>query len=117
MPVKRTRSTRYTRTWHKTTISSTRITVQGQIETAKKKSNDPVKQIGDSLHSRRGSGASGKSVPVVGNRTSTDVLALDEQTEEVQNSNAPTRGATLADRPGPSDSGEAKASGRTVQHF
>ncbi|KAF2191432.1 hypothetical protein K469DRAFT_556665 [Zopfia rhizophila CBS 207.26] len=87
----------------KTTVASARVDGRGQMEMTKKRaSNDPAKTLGKSLDSRRSSGTSKKSVPIIGNRTSTDALTTGENTESGPNSNAATRGASPDARPGPS---------------
>ncbi|KAF1978344.1 Taz1-interactin-like proteing factor 1 [Bimuria novae-zelandiae CBS 107.79] len=90
----------------------TRIDGQGKME--KKAAADPAKTLGKSLDSRRSSGTSRKSVPVVGggNRNSMDVGdALAESGGP--GSNAATRGASPAGMggPGPSHLRESEASG------
>jgi autophagy-related protein 11 len=91
----------------------------GQMEPTKKKaSNDPTKALGKSLDSRRSSGTSRKSVPVVGNRTSTEVLATGEHAvDSGPNSNVATRGASPAAGRGPSHLRESEASASGVQRL
>ncbi|KAF2687272.1 hypothetical protein K458DRAFT_415536 [Lentithecium fluviatile CBS 122367] len=98
----------------KTTVASARVTGQGQMEpTRKKSSNDPAKTLGKSLDSRRSSGTSRKSAPLVGARNSTEVLPQSQsQSQKPQfesagvdsgpSSNAATRGASPSAGPGPS---------------
>ena len=98
----------------KTAIASVaRVTGQGQMEPTKKKpSNDPAKTLGKSLDSRRSSGTSRKSVPVIGNRASTEGFVIGEHAvESGSNSNTATRGASPANGPGPSHLRESEASG------
>ncbi|KAF2712485.1 hypothetical protein K504DRAFT_499577 [Pleomassaria siparia CBS 279.74] len=95
----------------KSTVASARIVGQGQMEMAKKKaSNDPAKTLGKSLDSRRSSGTSRKSVPVV-SRNSNEVLPTVENAESGANSATATRGASPAGGPGPSHLRESEASG------
>jgi len=103
----------------KTAVASVaRISGQGQMEpTRKKSSNDPAKTLGKSLDSRRSSGNSKKSVPVVGNRNSTDITAQGEAVESGPNSNTATRGASPAAGPGPSHLRESEASGPSVDRL
>ncbi|PVI07330.1 Taz1-interactin-like proteing factor 1 [Periconia macrospinosa] len=85
----------------KTTVASARVTGQGQMEPTKKKSsNDPAKTLGKSLDSRRSSGNSKKSAPLVGARNSTEILP--DTADPGTASNPATRGASPAARPGPS---------------
>ncbi|KAJ4377425.1 oligomeric, coiled-coil, peripheral membrane protein [Neocucurbitaria cava] len=85
------------------TVKSSMETGQGQMQLAKKKSSmDPATQLGKSLDSRRSSGTSRKSVPVVGTRTSTEALSPGEHAETNPTSNAATRGASPAGTHGPS---------------
>lgn len=84
----------------------TRIDGQGKME--KKTAADPAKTLGKSLDSRRSSGTSKKSVPVVGNRNSIDVG--EAVVESGPNSNNATRGASPAAGPGPSHLRESEAS-------
>ncbi|KAJ4349891.1 oligomeric, coiled-coil, peripheral membrane protein [Didymosphaeria variabile] len=87
----------------------TRIDGQGKME--QKAAADPAKTLGKSLDSRRSSGTSRKSVPVVaaGNRNSMDVG--DAAMDSGLNSNTATRGASPAAGPGPSHLRESEASG------
>ncbi|ORY14286.1 autophagy-related protein 11-domain-containing protein [Clohesyomyces aquaticus] len=87
-----------------TAASITRVDGKGQMEPTKKKGlNDPAKQLGKSLDSRRSSGTSRKSIPVVGNRSSTEALAQGENAiNSGPNSAVATRGASPAAGPGPS---------------
>ncbi|KAF2657972.1 hypothetical protein K491DRAFT_653720 [Lophiostoma macrostomum CBS 122681] len=91
----------------------------GQMEPTKKKaSNDPTKALGKSLDSRRSSGTSRKSVPVVGNRASTEVLATGEHAiDSGPNSNVATRGASPAASRGPSHLRESEASASGVERL
>jgi len=88
----------------KTTVASARVTGQGQMEpTRKKSSTDPAKTLGKSLDSRRSSGTSRKSAPLVGARNSTEVLPqTDGSPDSASNSNNATRGASPPTGPGPS---------------
>ncbi|CAI6340463.1 unnamed protein product [Periconia digitata] len=87
----------------KTTVASARVTGQGQMEPTKKKSsNDPAKTLGKSLDSRRSSGNSKKSAPLVGARNSTEILPQTDNTDSGPASNTATRGASPASGPGPS---------------
>lgn len=98
----------------KTTVASARVTGQGQMEpTRKKSSNDPAKTLGKSLDSRRSSGTSRKSVPVVG-RNSTEVVVPGENAESGPNSNTATRGASPAAGPGPSHLRESESPGEAT---
>ncbi len=82
------------------TVKSSLETGQGQMQLAKKRSSmDPATQLGKSLDSRRSSGTSRKSVPVIGNRPSGEALSPGE---EGPSSNAATRGASPAGGHGPS---------------
>ncbi|KAF2799566.1 hypothetical protein K505DRAFT_230797 [Melanomma pulvis-pyrius CBS 109.77] len=95
----------------KSTVASARIVGQGQMEMTKKKaSNDPAKTLGKSLDSRRSSGTSRKSVPVV-SRNSNEIVPTGENAESGANSTAATRGASPAGGPGPSHLRESEASG------
>ncbi|PSN66704.1 hypothetical protein BS50DRAFT_600381 [Corynespora cassiicola Philippines] len=111
----------------KTTVASARIMGQGLVEQTKKKaSNDPAKQLGKSLDSRRSSGTSRKSVPVVGGggQTSAESFRQGEHPDSGPNSNAATRGASPAGAgtggsgPGPShlrESSEANTTERLLE--
>lgn len=90
----------------KSTVASASITGQGHMEMIKKKaSNDPAKTLGKSLDSRRSSGTSRKSVPVVGAQTSTEVLTGgDSQADSGPNSTTATRGASPSGHQGPGPS-------------
>lgn len=91
----------------------TRIDGQGKME--KKAAADPAKTLGKSLDSRRSSGTSRKSVPVVGHRSSMDVG--DVAIESGPNSNNATRGASPVAGPGPSHLRESEASGASVDRL
>ncbi|KAF2727970.1 hypothetical protein EJ04DRAFT_581671 [Polyplosphaeria fusca] len=89
--------------------SVVRATGQGHMDMSKKKaSNDPAKTLNKSLESRRSSGTSRNSVPLIGNRNSAEALAQDDSHP---NSTAATRGASPATGPGPSHLRESEASG------
>ena len=91
------------------TVKSSLETGQGQMQLAKKKSSmDPATQLGKSLDSRRSSGTSRKSVPVVGGRLSGEALS---PAEEGPNSTVATRGASPAGGHGPSHLRETETSG------
>jgi autophagy-related protein 11 len=88
----------------KTTVASARVTGQGQMEPTRKKSaTDPAKTLGKSLDSRRSSGTSRKSAPLVGARNSSDALPqTDGAADSGPSSNTATRGASPSAGPGPS---------------
>ena len=86
-----------------TTVTSSLVTGQAEMQRAKKKSStDPAIQLGKSLDSRRSSGTSKKSIPVVGARPSAERLTSSEAIESGANSNAATRGASPVATHGPS---------------
>lgn len=89
----------------------TRIDGQGKMEKKPAGAPDPAKTLGASLDSRRSSGTSRKSVPVVGagNRGSMDVSDAVVAHDSAPNSNAATRGASPVG-PGPSHLRESEAS-------
>ena len=94
------------------TVKSSMETGQGQMQLAKKKASmDPATQLGKSLDSRRSSGTSKKSVPVVGNRPSAEALSPGEHADSNPNSNAATRGASPAAAHKPSHLRETETSG------
>ncbi|KAF2464702.1 uncharacterized protein BDR25DRAFT_241836 [Lindgomyces ingoldianus] len=97
----------------RTTVASiTRVDGTGKMEPTKKKaSNDPAKQLGKSLDSRRSSGTSRKSVPIFGSRGSNEAIASIENPESGLNSTAATRGASPATGPGPSHLRESSSGG------
>jgi autophagy-related protein 11 len=96
----------------KSTVASARISGQGHMEPTKiKASNDPAKTLGKSLDSRRSSGNSRKSAPVVGGRASTEALVAENAIESGPNSATATRGASPI---GPSHLRESEASADTV---
>jgi autophagy-related protein 11 len=75
------------------TVKSSLETGQGEMQKAKKKSSmDPAMQLGKSLDSRRSSGTSKKSAPIIGGRGSAEALSPAENSD----SNTATRGASLA---------------------
>ncbi|KAH7400572.1 autophagy-related protein 11-domain-containing protein [Phaeosphaeria sp. MPI-PUGE-AT-0046c] len=83
----------------------------GQGERVKKKSSlDPATQLSKSLDSRRSSGTSKKSLPVVGGRPSGEALSPSENVDSGANSNTATRGASPAGGHGPSNLREFEAS-------
>ncbi|KAH8732362.1 Taz1-interactin-like proteing factor 1 [Phaeosphaeriaceae sp. PMI808] len=85
------------------TIKSSLETGQGEMQRAKKKSSmDPATQLGKSLDSRRSSGTSKKSMPVVGGRPSAEASSTGENIESHPNSTAATRGGSPAGTHGPS---------------
>jgi autophagy-related protein 11 len=93
------------------TVKSSLETGQGEMQKAKKKTSmDPATQLGKSLDSRRSSGTSKKSVPVVGGRPSGEALSPGENAESNPNSNAATRGASPAGAHGPSHLRETETS-------
>lgn len=86
-----------------TTATSSLVTGQADMQRTKKKSSaDPAIQLGKSLDSRRSSGTSKKSIPVVGVRPSAERLNSSEAIESGTNSNTATRGASPAGAHGPS---------------
>lgn len=86
-----------------TTVTSSLVTGQAEMQRTKKKSStDPAIQLGKSLDSRRSSGTSKKSIPVVGARPSTERLPSSEAIESGAKSNTATRGASPAATHGPS---------------
>ncbi|KAJ4314166.1 oligomeric, coiled-coil, peripheral membrane protein [Neodidymelliopsis sp. IMI 364377] len=86
-----------------TTVTSSLVTGQADMQRTKKKSStDPAIQLGKSLDSRRSSGTSKKSIPIVGARPSAERLTSSEAIETGANSNAATRGASPAATHGPS---------------
>jgi autophagy-related protein 11 len=96
------------------TVKSSLETGQGEMQKAKKKSSmDPALQLGKSLDSRRSSGNSKKSIPVVGGRPSTEALSPGEHAESGPNSTAATRGASPAGVRGPSQLRETENSGNS----
>ncbi|EAT84653.2 hypothetical protein SNOG_08377 [Parastagonospora nodorum SN15] len=93
------------------TVKSSLETGQGEMQRAKKKSSmDPATQLGKSLDSRRSSGNSKKSVPVVGGKPSAEVLSPSENADSNPNSNTATRGASPAGAHGPSHLRETETS-------
>lgn len=93
------------------TVGSSLETGQGEMQRAKKKSSmDPATQLGKSLDSRRSSGTSKKSVPVVGGRPSAEALSPGEHPESAPSSNTATRGASPAGAHGPSHLRETETS-------
>jgi len=98
------------------TVKSSLETGQGQMQKAMKKSSiDPATQLGKSLDSRRSSGNSRKSVPVVGGRPSAEALSPAENADSNPSSNAATRGASPAGAHGPSHLRETETSGNGVE--
>jgi autophagy-related protein 11 len=94
------------------TVKSSLETGQGEMQRAKKKSSmDPATQLGKSLDSRRSSGNSRKSVPVVGGRPSAEAVSPGENADSRPNSNTATRGASPAGAHGPSHLRETETSG------
>jgi autophagy-related protein 11 len=89
------------------TVKSSLETGQGEMQKAKKKSSmDPATQLGKSLDSRRSSGTSRKSVPIIGARGSAEALSPAEHPD----SNTATRGASPAGAHGPSHLRETETS-------
>lgn len=98
------------------TVKSSVITGQGEMQRAKKKSSmDPATQLGKSLDSRRSSGTSKKSVPIVGGRPSGEALSPGEQADSNPGSNTATRGASPAGTHGPSHLRETETSANGVE--
>jgi autophagy-related protein 11 len=94
------------------TVKSSLETGQGEMQRAKKKSSmDPATQLGKSLDSRRSSGNSRKSVPMVGGRPSAEAVSPGENADSKPNSNTATRGASPAGAHGPSHLRETETSG------
>ncbi|KAL5118048.1 oligomeric, coiled-coil, peripheral membrane protein [Pleosporales sp. CAS-2024a] len=90
------------------TVKSSLETGQGEMQRAKKKSSmDPATQLGKSLDSRRSSGTSKKSIPVVGGR---EVRSPGENADSKPNSNNATRGASPVGTHGPSHLRETEIS-------
>ncbi|KAJ8111280.1 hypothetical protein OPT61_g6086 [Boeremia exigua] len=80
-----------------TTATSSLVTGQADIQRAKKKSStDPAIQLGKSLDSRRSSGTSKKSIPVISGRPSAERVSSSDAIESGANSNTATRGASPA---------------------
>lgn len=99
-----------------TTVTSSLITGQAEMQRAKKKSStDPAIQLGKSLDSRRSSGTSKKSIPVVGARPSAERLTSSEAIESGANSNTATRGASPAATHGPSHLRETSTNTAAVE--
>jgi autophagy-related protein 11 len=93
------------------TVKSSLETGQGEMPKAKKKPGmDPATQLSKSLDSRRSSGTSRKSAPLVGARPSAEALSPGEHADS-PNSNAATRGASPAGARGPSHLRETETSG------
>ena len=82
------------------------------MQKAKKKSSmDPATQLGKSLDSRRSSGTSRKSAPLVGRHNSTEALSPAERPDSNPNSATATRGASPAGAHGPSHLRETSTNG------
>jgi autophagy-related protein 11 len=97
------------------TVKSSLETGQGEMQRAKKKSlMDPATQLGKSLDSRRSSGTSKKSVPVVGGRPSAEAVSPGENGDSKSNSNVATRGASPAGVHKPSNLRETETSGNST---
>jgi autophagy-related protein 11 len=89
------------------TVKSSLENGQAVMQRAKTKSfMDPATQLGKSLDSRRSSGTSKKSVPVIGGRPSAEALSPGENLD----SNTATRGASPAGAHGPSHLRETETS-------
>ncbi|CAN9316528.1 unnamed protein product [Alternaria alternata] len=94
------------------TVKSSLETGQGEMQKAKKKSSmDPATQLGKSLDSRRSSGTSRKSAPLVGRHNSTEALSPAERPDSNPNSATATRGASPAGAHGPSHLRETSTNG------
>lgn len=90
------------------TVKSSLETGQGEMQKAKKKSMDPATQLGKSLDSRRSSGTSKKSAPLVGiSRNSAEALSPSERPDSA----SATRGASPAGTHGPSHLRETSTNG------
>jgi autophagy-related protein 11 len=95
------------------------VTVKSSLETGlgqraqKKSAIDPATQLGKSLDSRRSSGTSRKSVPVIGFRAGAEASSPGENADSNPNSNTATRGASPAGAHGPSHLRETETSGNT----
>ncbi|KAF1365515.1 Taz1-interactin-like proteing factor 1 [Lizonia empirigonia] len=99
-----------------TTVTSSLVTGQAEMQRTKKKSStDPAIQLGKSLDSRRSSGTSKKSIPVVGARSSAERLTSSEAVESGANSNTATRGASPAATHGPSHLRETSTNTASVE--
>jgi autophagy-related protein 11 len=97
------------------TVKSSLETGQGEMQRAKKKSlMDPATQLGKSLDSRRSSGNSKKSVPVVGGRQSAEAVSPGENVDTKPNSNTATRGPSPAGVHKPSNLRETESSGNST---
>ncbi|KAE8832232.1 hypothetical protein PTNB85_06624 [Pyrenophora teres f. teres] len=91
------------------TVKSSLETGQGEMQKAKKKSMDPATQLGKSLDSRRSSGTSKKSAPLVGvSRNSAEALSPSERPDSA----AATRGPSPAGAHGPSHLRQTSTNGR-----
>jgi autophagy-related protein 11 len=89
------------------TVKSSLETGLGEMQKAKKRSSmDPATQLGKSLDSRRSSGTSKKSAPIIGGRGSAEALSPAENPD----SNTATRGASPAGTHGPSHLRETETS-------
>lgn len=99
------------------TVKSSLETGQGEMQRAKKKASmDPATQLGKSLDSRRSSGTSKKSIPVIGGgRGSNEALSPADHGDSNPNSNAATRGASPATAHGPSHLRETETSNGGVE--
>jgi autophagy-related protein 11 len=75
---------------------------------------DPATQLGKSLDSRRSSGNSKKSLPVIGGRPSTEAVSPGENADSKPNSNTATRGGSPAGVHKPSNLREIETSGNSV---
>ncbi|CAN9096277.1 unnamed protein product [Alternaria sp. RS040] len=94
------------------TVKSSLETGQGEMQKAKKKSSmDPATQLGKSLDSRRSSGTSRKSAPLVGRHNSAEALSPAERPDSNPNSATATRGASPAGAHGPSHLRETSTNG------
>ncbi|EOA82815.1 oligomeric [Exserohilum turcicum] len=99
------------------TVKSSLETGQGEMQKSKKKSAmDPATQLGKSLDSRRSSGNSKKSAPLVARNNSTEALSPGERADSNPNSAAATRGASPAGGHGPSHLRETETNGAEVNN-
>ncbi|KAF1836244.1 hypothetical protein BDW02DRAFT_567296 [Decorospora gaudefroyi] len=98
------------------TVKSSLETGQGEMQKAKKKSSmDPATQLGKSLDSRRSSGTSRKSAPIIGGRNSAEALSPGERPESNLASTTATRGASPTGAHGPSHLRETETNGSGVE--
>ncbi|KNG49507.1 taz1-interacting factor 1 [Stemphylium lycopersici] len=94
------------------TVKSSLESGQGEMQKAKKKASmDPATQLGKSLDSRRSSGTSKKSAPLVGRHNSTDALSPAERVDSNIDSANATRGGSPAGGHGSSNLRETETNG------